>query len=144
MHAKVSHNGLRFFAHNRDAPNCALALETPEHLKLKRDLARAAQVVGADAEMEVNGTDRAWRADVLASDPRGKRKMALEAQLAHITEHDIIDRTRQMHADIHALTEPMFSDKDFTSIWFNDRSRRPSWFGAVPSVCVTRPCDGHY
>jgi hypothetical protein len=71
MFAKVSRNGLRFFAHAPAAPDCALALETLAHHMLKLELANAARDAGAHAEMEVRGPDGAWRADVLASDPGG-------------------------------------------------------------------------
>ena len=49
--------------------------------------------------MEVRGPDGAWRADVLASDPGGAWRMALEAQLSPITANDITARTEGMRAD---------------------------------------------
>ena len=85
MHAKVSRHGLRFFAHAPGAPTCALALETIAHHLLKLELANAARAAGVHAEMEVRGPDGAWRADVMASDPGGAWRWALEAQLAPIT-----------------------------------------------------------
>lgn len=129
MHAKVSSNGLRFFAHAPGAPNCALALETLAHHLLKLELANAARAAGAHAEMEVGGPGGAWRADVLASDPAGAWRMALEAQLAPITAADIAARTGRMRAD------------GVGSIWFSDRAR-PPWLGVVPSVRLGRPDDG--
>lgn len=51
MHAKVSRNGLRFFAHARGAPDCALAGESIAHHLLKLELASAAEAAGAHAEM---------------------------------------------------------------------------------------------
>jgi hypothetical protein len=121
MYAKVSRNGLRFFAHAPGAPNCVLALETLAHHLLKLELANAARDAGAHAELEVRGPDGAWRADVLASDQGGTWQMALEAQLSPITVADIIARTERMRAD------------GVTSIWFSDRARQP-WLGTVPSA----------
>jgi competence CoiA-like predicted nuclease len=99
MYAKVSRNGLRFFAHAPGASNCVLALETLAHHLLKLELANAALDAGAQAELEVRGPDGAWRADVLASDQGGTWQMALEAQLSPITVADIIARTERMRAD---------------------------------------------
>jgi hypothetical protein len=124
MYAKISRTGLRFFAHAPDAPTCALALESVAHHLLKLELATAARDAGAYAELEVPGPRGTWRADVLASDPAGTWKTALEAQLAPITETDIAARTERMRADC------------VTSIWFSDRPR-PPWLGTVPSVRLT-------
>jgi competence protein CoiA len=129
MFAKVSRNGLRFFAHAPGAPSCALALETIAHHMLKLELANAARDAGAHAEMEVRGPDGTWRADVLASDPGGAWRTALEAQLAPIAADDITARSDRMRAD------------GVASIWFSDRPR-PPWLGAVPSVRLARPDDG--
>ncbi|WP_369265169.1 competence protein CoiA [Streptomyces sp. R35] len=126
MYAKTSRTGLRFFAHSPGAPTCALALESVAHHLLKLELANAARDAGAHAELEARGPHGAWRADVLATDPAGAWKTALEAQLAPITDTDITARTERMHAD------------GVTSIWFSDRPR-PPWLGAVPSVRLERP-----
>src|SRR5512142_505464 len=122
-------HGLRFFAHAPNAPNCALALETLAHHLMKLELANAARAAGVHAEMEVRGPDGAWRADVMASDPGGAGRWALEAQLAPITEDDIKARTERMRAD------------GVLSIWFSDRPRVP-WLGTVPSVRLAHPEDG--
>ena len=129
MHAKVSRNGLRFFAHAPHAPNCTLALETLAHHMLKLELLKAAQDAGVHAEMEVRGPDGTWRADVMASDHGGTWRMALEAQLAAITAADIADRAERMGAD------------SVESIWFSDRPQVP-WLGVVPSARLARPEDG--
>jgi competence protein CoiA len=129
MYAKVSRNGLRFFAHAPDAPNCALALETLAHHLLKLELANAARDAGAQAELEVRGPDGTWRADVLASDHGGTWQMALEAQLSPITAADITARTERMRAD------------GVTSIWFSDQAR-PTWLGTVPSARLAWRDDG--
>ncbi|MDQ8707568.1 competence protein CoiA [Streptomyces sp. LHD-70] len=126
MYAKTSHSGLRFFAHAPGAPTCALGLESVAHHLLKLELATAAREAGAHAELEVPGPDRTWRADVLATDPTGNWRTALEAQLAPITSADITARTEKMHTD------------GVTSIWFSDRPR-PPWLGTVPSVRLERP-----
>ncbi|MET7802878.1 competence protein CoiA, partial [Streptomyces decoyicus] len=126
MHAKTSRTGLRFFAHAPDAPTCALALESVAHHLMKLELANAARDAGAHAELEARGPDGIWRADVLATDPTGTWKTALEAQLAPITDADITARTEKMRGE------------GVASIWFSDRSR-PSWLGIVPSVRLERP-----
>ncbi|MFJ8762062.1 competence protein CoiA [Streptomyces cyaneofuscatus] len=126
MYAKTSRSGLRFFAHAPGAPTCALGLESVAHHLLKLELASAARDAGAHAELEVPGPQGAWRADVLATDPAGSWKTALEAQLAPITGADIIARTERMRAD------------SVTSVWFSDRPR-PPWLGTVPSVRLERP-----
>ncbi|WP_203184170.1 competence protein CoiA [Streptomyces pratensis] len=128
MHAKTSGTGLRFFAHAPGAPTCALGLESVAHHLLKLELATAARDAGAHAELEVPGPGGAWRADVLATDPSGAWRIALEAQLAPITDADITARTEKMRAD------------GVSSIWFSDRPR-PPWLGTVPSVRLERP-DG--
>ena len=74
--------------------------------------------------MEVRGPDGAWRADVMASDPGGAWRMALEAQLAPITAADITARTEQMAAD------------GVPSIWFSDRPARRGWVPCRP--CASR------
>ncbi|GGU82448.1 hypothetical protein GCM10010211_55550 [Streptomyces albospinus] len=131
MHAKTSRNGLRFFAHAPGAPTCALGLESIAHHLLKLELANAARDAGAYAELEARGPDGTWRADVLASDPTGAWKVALEAQLAPITDADITARTEKMQAD------------GVTSIWFSDRPR-PPWLGSVPSIRLERPDGAGY
>ncbi|MFB7398414.1 hypothetical protein [Streptomyces sp. NPDC056191] len=119
MHAIVSRNGMRFFAHAPGAPKCALAQESAEHHLLKLELAAAARDAGAHAELEVRGPDDVWRADVLASDPAGAWRVALEAQLSPITADDISARTARMLKD------------GVSSVWFSDRVRVP-WFVVVP------------
>ena len=129
VYAKVSHRGLRFFQHAPGAPTCTLALESIAHHLLKLELANAARAAGVDAGMEVRGPDGTWRADVMASDPGGAWRVALEAQLAPITAGDITARTERMRAD------------GVPSIWFSDRPRVP-WLGTVPSVRLARPDHG--
>ena len=131
MYAKKSSNKLRFFAHAPGAPNCELALETFAHHMLKLELANAARDAEAHAEMEVRSPDGSWRADVMASDHGGAWRMALEAQLSHITDDDITARTERMRAD------------GVPSIWFSDR-KRPLWLGVVPSVRLARPDDSQH
>lgn len=125
MHAKVSPTGLRFFAHTSGAPDCAAAGESLAHHLLKLELSTAAREAGADAEMEVRGPEGAWRADVMASDPAGTWRIALEAQLSPITSDDLKARTARMHED------------GVRSVWFSDRAA-PPWLGAAPSVRLER------
>ncbi|WP_327075570.1 competence protein CoiA family protein (plasmid) [Kitasatospora purpeofusca] len=123
VHAKVSRGGLRFFAHAPRPPHCEIALqgESEAHHLLKLELAGAARDAGAHAELEVRAADGSWRADVLATDPAGTWRTALEAQLSPITADTITTRTERMQAD------------GVTSCWFSDRPR-PPWLGAVPSL----------
>lgn len=125
MHAKTSRNGIRFFAHAPGRPTCALGQESVNHHLLKLELVTAARDAGAHAELEAPGPGGTWRADVLATDPTGAWKTALEAQLAPITKAEITGRAERMRAD------------GVTSIWFSDLPR-PPWLGAVPSVRLTR------
>ncbi|MFH8894564.1 hypothetical protein [Streptomyces sp. NPDC017949] len=121
MHARLSRRRVPHFAHQPGAPDdCTEGEESPDHLYLKWCLLTAAQEAGADAAPEVAGPDGAWRADVLASDPGGRWRMALEAQLSAITTPDIRDRWNRMLGD------------GVPSIWFC--YRRPPWLGVVPSV----------
>ncbi|MET9465936.1 competence protein CoiA family protein [Streptomyces sp. NPDC006544] len=123
MYAKTSERGLRFFAHAPHAPDCEIARqgESEAHHLLKLELVSAARQAGAHAELEVRAPDGSWRADVLASDPAGTWRIALEAQLSPITVAEITERTQRM--DAHNVS----------CCWFSDRAR-PPWLGAVPSV----------
>ncbi|WP_446447221.1 competence protein CoiA family protein [Streptomyces hydrogenans] len=109
------------FAHQPGAPgDCPAGEESPDHLYLKWCLLTAAQEAGAVAALEVAGPNGAWRADVLASDPSGRWRIALEAQLSAITAHDIQARSERMLRD------------GVPSVWFS--YRRAPWLGMVPSV----------
>lgn len=117
---KLSPLKLRYFAHFPGAVACALAAqESMAHHLLKLELATSARQAGWEAELEVSGPGRVWRADVLATD--GNRRIALEAQLAPITSDHIRGRTERMAAD------------GVPSVWFSDRPR-PPWLGVVPSA----------
>lgn len=121
VRAKVSPTGLRYFAHAPRAPECAAAGESIAHHLLKLELAAAARTTGAHCEMEVRGPEGVWRADVMASDPGGAWRVALEAQLSPITLDAIAARTERMRVS------------DVRAVWFTDRPRTP-WLGLVPSV----------
>ncbi|WP_406073227.1 competence protein CoiA family protein [Streptomyces virginiae] len=131
MYAKVSYSGLRFFAHAPHAPDCEIALqgESEAHHLLKLELASAARDAGGHAELEVRAPNGSWRADVLASDPAGTWRMALEAQLSPITAVDITARTERMRED------------GVTACWFSDRPC-PPWLGTVPSLRLTTTDNG--
>ncbi|MFE2149290.1 hypothetical protein ACFXAO_04575 [Streptomyces lavendulae] len=64
---------------------CAPAGESMEHHLLKLELATCIGAAGHHAELEVRGPDGDWRADVMASGPDGRTRMAWEAQLSPIT-----------------------------------------------------------
>ncbi|MEW1913638.1 competence protein CoiA family protein [Kitasatospora sp. NPDC085895] len=125
MHPKVSSGGLRFFAHDAGAPQCALAQESMEHHLLKLELAQAVRASGWFAELEVRAADGAWRADVMAASPDGDRRMAWEAQLSPITPDEIRARTGR------------FAKDGVRVCWVGVRSR--PWLGTVPSVLVAPP-----
>ncbi|MGP3978988.1 competence protein CoiA family protein [Streptomyces sp. 8N114] len=133
VHAKLSRRGRRFFAHDSAAPRCPSHGESPEHRRLKRALALAARRAGWRAELEVAG--EGWRADVLATEPSGRR-LALEAQLSPITYADITDRTYR------------YAASGVEVCWVTDTE--PPWLMSVPSLQVTaeengqlRILDGH-
>ena len=122
LHAKVSPRGLRFFAHDRDAPDCSQAGESLEHHLLKQELASAVRAAGWHAELEVPGD--MWRADVLATSPDGSLRMAWEAQLSAIDVDEITRRTKQLHAS------------GVRVCWV--AHREGPWIGRVPSVVLEK------
>lgn len=120
LHAKASHRGMRFFAHDAGAPECALTGETIAHRLLKMELATAIRAAGWHAELEVPGTG--WRADVLATSPDGQTRMAWEAQLAATTADELKQRTATMAAE------------GVSVCWVTDKDR--PWVGHVPTVRI--------
>ncbi|MFF3069459.1 competence protein CoiA [Kitasatospora sp. NPDC057936] len=128
LHAKVSPTGLRFFAHDRGAPTCALAQESMEHHLVKLQLAHAARAAGWYADLEVRAPDGTWRADVMASSPDGAHRMAWEAQLSPITRDEVRERTDRYAAD------------GIDACWVTLSAR--TWVGAVPSIVVSTPRPG--
>lgn len=129
LHAKVSPAGLRYLAHDANAPRCASAGESVAHHLLKLELALAAWSAGWTAELEVSGPDGSWRADVSASSPDGSRRIAWEAQLSAITPDRIVERTGNLAR--HGLQ----------ACWASP-DPRPRWLGAVPSIRVASPEGG--
>ncbi|MFF9915381.1 competence protein CoiA [Streptomyces sp. NPDC013457] len=129
MVARRSVLGLPHFAHRRRTPDCPLAGESAEHLLLKSDLATAARAAGWDAVLEAAAPHGAWRADVLAVSPDGRR-FALEAQLSPITQDDVLKRTERYAADKVGVC------------WFDERERPRPWMSAVPALHVTRAAEG--
>lgn len=120
LHPKISRGGLRFFAHDPNAPECGLAGESLAHRLLKVELASAIRRAGWHAELEVAGDG--WRADVLATSPDGNRRMAWEAQLAAATAADLQERTARMAAESVA------------ACWVTDKDR--PFIGHVPSIRI--------
>jgi hypothetical protein len=120
LHAKVSPTGLRFFAHDRGAPECGLTGESIAHRLLKMELASAIRAAGWHAELEVPGDG--WRADVLAISPDGITRMAWEAQLAPATADELHERTARMTAE------------GVTACWVTDKDR--PFIGHVPSIRI--------
>ncbi len=99
MHAKVSPRQLRFFAHDAARDECPLNGETPDHRLLKSAIAAAVRAAGWNAVLEAEGPQRRWRADVLATSPDGRRRVAWEAQLAHQHGDDTVARTTRYAGD---------------------------------------------
>ncbi|WP_102922431.1 competence protein CoiA [Streptomyces noursei] len=124
MHAKISHRGARFFAHDRRSPHCPSAGETAEHRAFKKVLAQAARAAGCEAELEVTAEHRGWRADVLVTSPEGRRT-ALEAQLSSVARDEVLERTSRYEQD------------GVDVVWFTPRAAR--WLGDVPSAGIHRP-----
>lgn len=120
MHAKVSHLGARFFAHDSAAPSCPSHGETVEHQRLKRLLAVAVRAAGWKAFLEAPGDG--WRADVLAVDPVSNRRVAWEAQRSPITVSQLYERTAR------------YAAAGVEVCWVTDRST--AWLGSVPSILV--------
>ena len=101
MHAKVSRNGLPFFAHDTRPKGCASEGESPEHLELKRTLAEAIRRAGAEAIIEaapLPADHGGWRADVLAVTASGVR-VAFEVQLAGMTVAEGQERSAKYWQD---------------------------------------------
>ena len=100
MHAKVSRNGLPFFAHDARPEDCTSEGESPEHLELKRTLAEAIRRAGAEAIIEAAppADHGGWRADVLAVTASGFRT-AFEVQLAGMTVAEGQARTAKYRQD---------------------------------------------
>lgn len=124
MHAKVSSTGLRFFAHDRKAVSCPSLGETPEHRQLKQMVAELVRGLGCTAEVEASpaaGDNGGWRADVLATSPRGVR-VAFEVQLAAMT---IDEGTRR---------SSRYATDGIACLWLS--TRHASWLNGVPSCHI--------
>jgi hypothetical protein len=123
--ARCSPRGLRFFAHHRRPEHCKLAGESLAHHLLKLELVTAARAVECwTAELEANGPDGPWRADVLAVGPDG-RKLAFEAQLAAATDDELERRTRR------------YAEDDVEVCWVTDKD--VPWVARVPSARLQPP-----
>lgn len=95
----VHGHDLWFFRHDPGAPpSCPSHGESPAHLALKDELARAARAADCTARFEIVSPTGTWRADVLAETPDG-RELALEAQLASQTVEKTKARTAAFNAD---------------------------------------------
>lgn len=122
MHAKVSSQGLRFFAHDRLSPGCPSAGETADHRILKSTLAEAIRGFGWTAELEAQpaaGDVGGWRADVLASSNSGRR-IGFEVQLAAMTVAEGRDRTAKYAVD------------NVEVIWITTKDAH--WLMAIPGI----------
>jgi len=146
MQAKVSSLGLRFFAHDRVRPDCPSNGESPDHRWLKSRLAAAVRTAGWTAEIEAEpraGDIGGWRADVLAIAPEGARRVALEAQLAPMTEAVGVERTERYAQDgIETLWVTL---KNAPWLWKLmgckvDRDESTAEDDGQPSLVATRGC----
>ncbi|WP_097967866.1 competence protein CoiA [Streptomyces sp. or20] len=130
LHAKVSGQGMPFFAHDPGRPpSCELANESVEHHMLKLEMAAAIREAGWFAELEVPAADGSWRADVMATSTDGTQRMAWEAQLSPITVDDIHGRTERYRAE------------DIRVCWVSPNKKPPQWISAVPAVRVRAPAE---
>lgn len=92
---KTSRYGSRFFAH-ASRGECSSAPESEKHILLKTLIAQAATDVGWHVETEAPGTSpdgEPWVADVLCVS--GKRRVALEVQLASQTMDEFLQRQKR-------------------------------------------------
>lgn len=122
MLAKVSRNGLRFFAHLRRPESCTMEGESPAHRDLKHRIALIIRDAGFEATVEATpGSDDlgGWRADVLGTAPSGRR-VAFEIQLAGMTIAEGQERT-----DRYARDQIM-------TIWVS--TKHALWISALPSA----------
>lgn len=141
MHAKVSSRGLRFFAHDRHRPDCPSAGETAEHRWLKSQLAAAVRAAGWDAVVEAEpgaGDAGGWRADVLATSPDGKERVALEAQLAAMTVAEGQARTERYGRD--GMTTVWVTTKNAPWLWQLWGCKVDALDDAVDPPVATRGC----
>ncbi|MDR8415069.1 hypothetical protein MTP10_40860 [Nonomuraea sp. 3-1Str] len=120
MHAKISPQGLRFFAHDIADPSCPCRGESQAHLYLKTLFARLSREAGWHAEVEVPG--QGWRADTLATHPSTGRKVAWEVQLSPANLATLQRRTETLARDRVAVC------------WICDRLRH--WLGLFPSIQI--------
>lgn len=122
MLAKVSRNGLRFFAHLRRPESCTMEGESPAHRDLKHRIALMIRDAGFEATVEVTPSVNdagGWRADVLGTAPSGRR-VAFEIQLAGMTIAEGQERT-----DRYARDQIM-------TIWVS--TKHAIWISALPSA----------
>jgi hypothetical protein len=126
VHAKVSPRGLRFFAHNAKQPHCDLHGETGLHRALKSLVAEIVRRTdGWDAALEVAACPSdhgGWRADVLATRRDGRRRVALEVQLASMTPEEARERVARYARD------------GVDSLWIS--TKHAPWVLTIPSVVV--------
>ncbi|MCX5078763.1 competence protein CoiA family protein [Streptomyces sp. NBC_00424] len=125
--ARISQHRSRHFYHQARPDNCELANESPEHHRLKRELAMAARAAGWRAELEVAGATGNWRADVMVFDEQGHAFMALEAQLSPMTPDEARMRTERYAADGVAVC------------WVGPQER--PWQRVVPTLRVPFPAE---
>lgn len=135
VHAKESKYGLRFFAHDRQQSGCTSAGESPEHRALKRWIADVVRRLGWAACLEEGPGPcdfGGWRADLLAVNPEGTRRVAFEVQLASMPATEGAERTERYERD------------DIETVWIT--TRHAPWLLAIPGVRVIefdaeRSCD---
>jgi hypothetical protein len=84
--------GTQQFVHLKRPDDCIGRPESLEHEYLKTLVARTVVEVGWDSEIEAQGPNRKWIADVLAK--KNKAKLAFEIQLSPITHAELIRRSR--------------------------------------------------
>ena len=127
MHAKFSVYKLPFFAHDK-RNLCEGAGESDDHALLKAILAgmiREAQWRASIEAMPSSLDSERWRADVLAIEEVGSRRIAFEVQLSSMSISDGIYRTQRYERD------------NIETLWVSLESA--AWNQVTPGIRVRRP-----
>jgi hypothetical protein len=126
MHAKEHHQGLRHFAHDPGRSDCPTTKgETTVHMRLKIAVADAARSVGWLSDIEVLPADTdvgGWRADVLATHPDSKSRVAFEIQHSRMTTEEGRQRSANYERD------------EVRVVWI--ATSIPTWLWRFPGILV--------
>jgi hypothetical protein len=123
--AKTSRLGTQFFAH-KVLCDVGHKGESPQHLRLKTAIVRAAAELGWHARAEIRAPDGSWIADVLVE--KGGRRVAFEVQIAS----QDLDRYRERQA--------RYARDGVECFWLTSRSNTDHLAG-VPALRVDPNAD---